>query len=123
MKDRVRIMLGSREIVKRYIGDRLVWSGGTPVLFEGSFALGSYRGNYYIGPIKSDKRVENMNFSAIKAFQIEGKDVFKLTRYEFKYLYNNYIGISIYEPGIQEYFDMPPNYKDSKTIKIKLYGE
>ena len=25
MKDRVRIMLGSREIVKRYIGDRLVW--------------------------------------------------------------------------------------------------
>lgn len=25
MKDRVRIMLGSREIVKRYIGSRLVW--------------------------------------------------------------------------------------------------
>ena len=25
MRDRVRIMLGNREIVKRYIGDRLVW--------------------------------------------------------------------------------------------------
>ena len=25
MKDRIRIMLGSREIVKRYIGSRLVW--------------------------------------------------------------------------------------------------
>lgn len=25
MRDRVRIMLGSREICKRYIGDRLVW--------------------------------------------------------------------------------------------------
>ncbi len=27
MKDRVRIMLGNQEIVKRYIGDRLVWEG------------------------------------------------------------------------------------------------
>lgn len=27
MRDRVSIMLGSREIVKRYIGDRLVWEG------------------------------------------------------------------------------------------------
>ena len=25
MRDRVRIMLGNREIAKRYIGDRLVW--------------------------------------------------------------------------------------------------
>ena len=25
MRDRVRIMLGNREIVKRYIGDKLVW--------------------------------------------------------------------------------------------------
>ena len=25
MKDRIRIMLGDQEIVKRYIGDRLVW--------------------------------------------------------------------------------------------------
>lgn len=32
MKDRVRIMLGNQEIVKRYIGSSLVWSGEGEIL-------------------------------------------------------------------------------------------
>ena len=117
MKDRVRIMLGNQEIVKRYIGSRLVWSGDSPIIFEGILTLGAYGNNYYIGPIEKNAL---KNISEIKAFQIEGKDVFKLGRYEFRYLYNGFIGISVHEPGIQEYFEIPPNYKSSKNIKIKL---
>ena len=34
MEDRTRIMLGDQEIVKRYIGDRLVWSGGGEIFIN-----------------------------------------------------------------------------------------
>lgn len=116
MRDRAKIIVNNKEVVKRYVGSRLVWSSGPLVLFEGTLNLGAYNDNYYIGTIK-------INTSSIKSFQIDGKDIFKLTRYNFKYLYNNYIGISVYEPGIQEYLEMPPNFNSSKTIKIKFYGE
>ncbi len=117
MRERAKILVGNREVAKRYLGDRLVWSGGSPIIFEGILILGAYGNNYYIGPIEKDVL---KNISEIKAFQIEGKDVFKLARYEFRYLYNGFIGISVHEPGIQEYFEIPPNYKSSKNIKIKL---
>ena len=120
MRDRAKIIVNNKEVVKRYVGSRLVWSSGPLVLFEETLDLGVYRGNYYLGSINN---LKNINILLIKSFQIDGKDIFKLTRYNFINLYNGYIGISVYEPGIQEYFEIPPNFKSSKKIKIKFYGE
>lgn len=120
MRDRVKIIVNNKEVAKRYVGDRLVWSSGPLVLFEGTLELSVYNDNYYIGPTY---KMNIKDFSKIKSFQIDGKDIFKLTSYQFRLVQGSYIGISVYEPGIQEYFEIPPNFNRIKYIKIKFYGE
>lgn len=117
MRNRAKIIVNNREVAKRYLGDREVWSSGPLLLFEGELNLGTYKSNYYLGDI------EKINYSEIKALQIEGKEIFKLREYSFQYLFNDYIGISVHEPGIGDYFGITPNYTSSKKVKIKFYGE
>ena len=54
MRDRVRIMLGNQEIVKRYIGDRLVWEGLKSVTIK-DVTLSFFK-NYSLFVYKKDIR-------------------------------------------------------------------
>lgn len=63
MRDRVRIMLGSREIVKRYIGDRLVWESGPPLLLEVlNTRMWQYWGGYNIDIKGNDIEVTDIRY-------------------------------------------------------------
>lgn len=66
MKDRVRIMLGSREIVKRYIGDRLVWESLKSVTIKNVYL--SFFEDYSLFVYKKDIKttLENKKITKVR---------------------------------------------------------
>lgn len=95
MKDRIRIMLGNQEIVKRYIGDRLVWSGGGEILLtiEPSGSAG-YKATISFSLENTVITPNNFDYKQIKSMQADDKPPLSLP--EISYLYNegNYFEIA-----------------------------
>ena len=87
MKDRIRIMLGNQEIVKRYIGDRLVWSGGGEILLtiEPSGSAG-YKATISFSLENTVITPNNFDYKQIKSMQADDKPPLSLP--EISYLYN-----------------------------------
>ncbi|CJY64126.1 MULTISPECIES: hypothetical protein [Streptococcus] len=105
MRDRVRIMLGSREIVKRYIGDRLVWSSGPSLLLEVlNTRMWQYWGGYNI-----DIKGNDIKVAAIRYVQLNNS---KLIRIQAD-MYNRGV-IYLTGTNLREYIG---------TVNVKFYRE
>jgi hypothetical protein len=87
MKDRVRIMLGNQEIVKRYIGDRLVWNNHPLLLELKNTSISQYWGGYVI-PLRNNK----VNVSDIRYVSVNDSKLIPTPESDIS-LYN---GTSIY---------------------------
>lgn len=85
MRDRVRIMLGSREIVKRYIGDRLVWEGLKSVTIK-DVTLSFFK-NYSLFVYKKDIKttLENKKITKVRI----GASEFPLITTDSPYISDN----------------------------------
>lgn len=105
MKDRVRIILGSREIVKRYIGDRLVWESGPSLLLEVlNTRMWQYWGGYNIDIKGNDIKVTDIRYVQLN----NGK----LTRIKAD-MYNQGV-IYLTGTNLRDYIG---------TVNVKFYGE
>ena len=97
MRDRVKIMLGNQEIVKRYLGKQLLWSS-VPELFE---TLMGYR-------------VVFMVYEEIKGVRVGGQKepfIFKNERFKKDLVFSKYIFISDKEAGLKAYLGL-----DKRTL-------
>lgn len=68
MRDRVSIMLGNREIVKRYIGDRLVWEKTTSLLYSDTLTISKETNS----PVIYFYPFSNLNGRNIQKVEING---------------------------------------------------
>ena len=109
MKDRIRIMLGNQEIVKRYIGDRLVWSGGGEILLtiEPSGSSG-FKATISFSLKNTVITPNNFDYKQIKYMQADDKPPLSLP--EISYLYNE-----------GKYFEIAFVGDDSIGEKIEKY--
>ena len=109
MKDRVRIMLGNQEIVKRYIGSSLVWSGEGEILLaiepSGSSA---YKATISFSLKNALIIPNNFDYKQIKSIQADDKPPLSLP--EISYLYNE-----------GKYFEIAFVGDDSIGEKIEKY--
>ena len=74
MRDRAKILVGNREVAKRYIGDRLVWVNNSSLILE----LKGARIWKYWGGLNVDIGDNQIELSRIKYVEIDG-DLVKLT--------------------------------------------
>ena len=118
MKDRTRIMLGDQEIVKRYIGDRLVWSGGGEILLtiEPSGSSG-YKATISFSLKNTLIIPNNFDYKQIKSMQADDRPPLSLPRIsrlynEGKYLEITFVGDDSIGGKIEKYT------KKAKKIKF-----
>lgn len=109
MKDRTRIMLGDQEIVKRYIGSRLVWSGGGEILLtiEPTGSSG-FKATISFSLENTVITPNNFDYKQIKSMQADDKPPLSLP--EISYLYNE-----------GKYFEIAFVGDDSIGEKIEKY--
>lgn len=74
MRDRAKILVGNREVAKRYIGSRLVWVNNSSLILE----LKGARIWKYWGGLNVDIGDNRIELSRIKYVEIDG-DLVKLT--------------------------------------------
>ena len=108
MKDRVRIMLGNQEIVKRYIGSSLVWSGEGEILL----AIEPSDSSAYKATISFSLKnaliiPNNFDYKQIKSIQADDKPPLSLP--EISYFYNE-----------REYFEI--TFVGDNSIGRKIEG-
>lgn len=112
MRDRVKIMLGNQEIVKRYLGKQLLWSS-VPELFE---TLMGYR---VVLMVYEDGMLFTMpekikNYPEIKGVRVGGQKepfIFKSERFKKDLVFSKYIFISDKEAGLKAYLGL-----DKRTL-------
>lgn len=118
MKDRIRIMLGNQEIVKRYIGSRLVWSGGGEILLE----IEPYNSSSYKATISFSLKntliiPKNFDYKQIKSMQADDKPLLSLPG--ISYLYNDGYYFEITFVGDDSIGEKIEKYtKNAKKIKF-----
>lgn len=107
MRDRVKIMLGNQEIVKRYIGDRLVWNSHPLLLELKNTSIYQYWGGYVI-PLGNNK----VNVSDIRYVSVNDSELLPTPKSDIS-LYN---GTSIYTTirKIRDYIGQ---------ADVRFYGE
>ena len=112
MRDRVKIMLGNQEIVKRYLGKQLLWSS-VPELFE---TLMGYR---VVFMVYEDGMLFTMpekikNYPEIKGVRVGGQKepcIVKNERFKKDLVFSKYIFISDKEAGLKAYLGL-----DKRTL-------
>lgn len=103
MRDRAKILVGNREVAKRYIGSRLVWEKQSgPAYFETVDNSVTYINN---GQIFITKPKTITDYTEIKGIRINNKEpfFFKTERFRNEVTYQTYIPISTNEKGLKEY--------------------
>lgn len=112
MKERVRIMLGNQEIVKRYLGNRLLWNS-VPELFETLLGNGAVFMVYDDGILFTMPR-KIKSYSEIKGVRVGRQKVpfiFKSERFKKDLVFSKYIFISDKEAGLKAYLGL-----DKRTL-------
>ena len=111
MRDRVKIMLGNQEIVKRYLGKQLLWSS-VPELFE---TLMGYKAVFmvYEDGILFTMPEKIKNYPEIKGVRVGKKEpfIFKSERFKKDLVFSKYIFISDKEAGLKAYLGL-----DKRTL-------
>ena len=107
MRDRAKILVGNREVAKRYIGSRLVWEKrvSEPAKFEVVYDSVTYINN---GQIFITKPKTITDYTEIKGIHIGGKEpfFFKTERFRNEVTYQTYISISANEKGLKDYLGL-----------------
>ena len=122
MRDRVRIMLGNREIVKRYIGDRLVWEQIIlkVMTIEGRINISNNLITLNAENIK--KRLEGKRIRKISIAQ--GKEhAVEFTKYSI-FLSDYILSIRNYDNEFKEYLlNNGAKYRTYVRFKVQFYYE
>ena len=104
MRDRAKILVGNREVAKRYLGSSLMWEKrvSEPAKFEVVYDSVTYINN---GQIFITKPKTITDYTEIKGIRINNKEpfFFKTERFRNEVTYQTYIPISTNEKGLKEY--------------------
>ena len=84
MRDRAKILVGNREVAKRYIGDRLVWENNSSLILEFEYKSSIY----FLGEMSITAKdyivnTQNASLTDIKYIQSDKKTPLSLSVFEY----------------------------------------
>ena len=120
--ERLKLMLGTKPIIKRYIGDKLIWEPSSLLkVLEGCFLMFNDDFSEFISVAANDYRFTNVNI--VKRITVNDVEVntmksFRYSNYQF-YIY-------FASPEDKEAFIQKMGWQGESSVSsvtVKLYGK